>query len=860
MSRAVTADLPATGRAADALLVAAVESAADAMITVDFDGKVTTWNHGAETLYGYRADETVGRDLSACILPQGAQAEWQARLALIHRGGSVDRDVVRRRRKDGTEIVVSVTVSPLRLRDGTIIGSVAISRDFTQELATAGALEQVGLERDLLTQAIDSAPVYVMAFDQQGVVTIARGRGAPTQQRFASDLVGRSMFDLYADEPAILRAVEAALSGDELEIVLDYAGRRVQAAYRPLRLADGTVAGGTVSSVDITVLMLTTEALVRAEARSSALLAHVSEIIVVTDPDGFIRDAAVGTPGAFGYTSADVFEQIGWDFLHPDDVPRVRAVWDELLREPGAQRNVSVRVRRADGTWGWAEETITNALDEPAVRGIVINCRDVTQTRRAQEALVESERRNRRVVEASSDAIAVLDEQRRILLANPRLAELVGRHRDELIGADFTALGLPEPHPGGRLAPVEVQIQGRMLWLRMSATALATAEGGTERTLVVIADDTERIAMHQQIVDTERLQAVGRFAGGVAHDFNNVLTAIRGHAELLLEGLPPNAPNVADAQAIVRGADRASAFVQQLLAFARGQQLEPAVVDVNDVVDRVVEFCTHLLPDGTTLNVEADHSAVAYVDAVQLERVIGNLVLNARDAIRGEGTIDVTVSAGDGRVLIAVADDGTGMTEDEASRCFEPFFTTKDSGNGTGLGLASAYGIVTQSGGSIDVETTLGRGSRFLITLPQCDGEGQPVPGPGRPDDERPDAAAVVLVVDDDAAVRGLAVRILESAGYRALAASGAADAIAQCEAFERPVDLLLTDVRMPGEDGVSLARRMRDLGLAKRVLLMSGYAMTGTGVAVQADHMSLVTKPFRPGALLSEVRAALQR
>ena len=855
----MTCDPPPRGGASDALFAAAVESTADAVITVDLDGNVTSWNRGAETLYGYPAASALGRSLSAIIMPAGREAEWVARRELIQAGGSVDNEIVRRLRKDGTEVVVSVTVSPLRLGDGTSVGAVAISRDFTQGLATAGALEQVGLERDVLTQAIDSAPVYVVAFDQYGVVLIARGRGAPEQRRFAGELVGRSMFDLYAPEPSIIGAVEATLAGRELEVVLSYEGRRVQMAFRPLRLADGPVTGGTFSAVDITELVLTTEALQRAEARSRALLEHVSEIIVITDRDGFILDAEVGSPGAFGYTPDAVRNQLGWDFLHPDDLPRIRAVWEELLEQPGAQRQVYLRLRQADGSWGWAEETFTNALDDPAIGGIVINCRDVTDTQRAREALVESERRNRRVVEASSDAIAVLDERRRILLANPRLAELVGRERDQLIGVEFSELGLPEPVPLPDPAPVEVRLRGRTLWLRASAIALATAEGDTERTLVVIADDTERIALQQQMLDTERLQAVGRFAGGVAHDFNNVLTAIRGHAELLIEALPSDAPNLADALAIVHGAERASAFVQQLLEFARGQRLEPAVVDVNEVVDRVLELCARVLPERITLAVSAREPAVAYVDAVQLERAIINLVINARDAISDEGTIGVSVTTSGGQVVIAVADDGRGMTDDEALRCFEPFFTTKNSGSGTGLGLASTYGVVTQSGGSIDVETTLGRGTRFVVTLPACDGEGAPLHAAGRPAKDRRTPAATVLVVDDDDAVRGLAVRILETAGYRTASATGAADAIAQCDDRGKPFDLLLTDVRMPGEDGLSLARRMQERGLTRRVLFMSGYPTTVTGLRVDAGSVSLVTKPFRPRTLLSEVRAVLQ-
>ena len=519
------------------------------------------------------------------------------------------------------------------------------------------------------------------------------------------------MFDLYGDEPSIIAAVEAALAGEEIDLVLDYEGRRTQAAYRPLRLSNGTVAGGTVSAVDITELMLTTEALTRTEARSRALLEHVSEIIVITDADGFITDAEVGSPGAFGYTPEDVLNRLGWDFLHPDDISRIRAVWDELLDQPGAQREVHLRLRHADGTWGWAEETITNALDDPVISGIVINCRDVTQTRRAQEALVESERRNRRVVEASSDAIAVLDDRRRILLANPRLAELIGCRRDELIGAEFSDLGLPEPAPFGDPAPVEVSSQGRTLWLRVSATALATTDGASERTLgrhhrrhrthrYAAADGRHRTAPGGRPV---RGRGRARLQQRPDRDSRACRAADGGAAADALRTSRTRWPSCAGPSGLRRSYSSCSPS-----RAASGWSPPSSTSTTSSMACwrcvRIFSATGSLSPSTLT------RSAVAYVDAVQLERVIGNLVLNARDAITGAGTIDISVTAAEGQVVIAVADDGRGMTEEEASRCFEPFFTTKNSGNGTGLGLASVYGVVTQSGGSIDVETALGQG------------------------------------------------------------------------------------------------------------------------------------------------------
>lgn len=588
----------------DAKLAAAAVASVDvAIVVVDIDGNVTLWNPAAETLFGYAAGEALGRFAGDLIIPPDAVEDWNRRRRLLG-SDSMFRDVVRRRRRDGSEFAAEMAIAPMHDDTGKTVGVVASFCEAMSATAAEGSREQAGIERALLARAVDTSPLYVLAWDTEGVVVLARGAGAPGQLRFAPHLVGRSMFDIYDDSTGLPDAVRATLAGEDGETVVRYGPRQLQVAFRTMRTDDGTLVGGVASGIDITELVATTDALRRAETRTRAVLQHVSEIILLASADTTLVEAIIGDSGGFGYTADQVVGRVGWEFVHPDDLSRVQEMVEELLTEPGGRRHqVTFRILQADGTWGWAEETVTNALHEPDIGAIIVNLRDIT----------------------------------------------------------------------------------------------------------------ERVAMQQRMNDMERLEALGGFASGVAHDFNNVLSTIRGHAELLLEQSQEQPSNSSDAEAIVRGVDRAAAMVEQLIAFARGRNLRLESTDVNDVVADAIEFIgtgSHRLVD---IRFQRGVAATADLDPGQMQRALVNLLSNSCDA--AAQTIDVVVDVVGRRVEIRVTDDGKGMTDEELARCFEPFFTTKGA-RGTGLGLATANAIVTQNGGDIAAASEPGTGTTFIVTIP----------------------------------------------------------------------------------------------------------------------------------------------
>jgi signal transduction histidine kinase len=392
------------------------------------------------------------------------------------------------------------------------------------------------------------------------------------------------------------------------------------------------------------------------------------------------------------------------------------------------------------------------------------------------------------------------------------------------------------------------------------AVAKALAEASVRR---------ERLQLQQDLARAQKLEAIGRLAGGVAHDFNNVLTAILGSAELLMMDTPPGEHAREEVEIIRDAAVRAQDLIRQLLAFSARQVLQPVVLDLNDLIRDLGRMLRRLIGEDLTLDTDlAGDLGAVRADPGQVEQVLVNLAVNARDAMPDGGRLAIrteNVDVTDGGdlpagpyALIEVTDTGTGMDAPTLARVFEPFFTTKERGKGTGLGLASVYGIVRQSGGHIAVTSTPGVGTSFRIHLPRVDA---PV------DTSR--AARVVsvpaagtetlLVAEDEQMVRVLIRKVLEQAGYTVLLASGGTEALQLAARHAGPIQMLVTDVVMPGMNGRELARRLLELRPDTKVLYLSGYADDAVERhGVLDPGTAFMQKPFSPGALASRVREVL--
>jgi PAS domain S-box-containing protein len=494
-----------------------------------------------------------------------------------------------------------------------------------------------------------------------------------------------------------------------------------------------------------------------------------------------------------------------------------------------------------------------------------------------------SEARFHAVIENSLDITAIVDGQGRVTYVSRSVERILGYTPEELIGA----LGFDFVHPDDKLEVqtlfVEEVARGANVepgpfrarhkdgrWLHLEARGVNMLDDPAVNGLVyTIRDVTEHQELERRLRQAERLEAIGQLAGGISHDFNNVLLVIRGYTSLLRASLQ-DAALISDVDEIAAAADRAAELTRQLLAFSRRQVLQPQLLDLGAVVVGIEKLLRRSVSEEVELRLEiADDLAPVLADPGQMEQVLLNLVLNARDAMPDGGTIDVALSSAvltrDANVspplepgsylALSISDTGTGIDPDALPHIFEPFFTTKGDGLGTGLGLSTVYGIVAQSEGGIEVAALPSGGTRFTIFLPAAAGavtEAEPDAGPMR----LPTGHETVLLVEDEDPVRELVSRVLEDVGYVVLSAPRPSEA--QRLVATESIDLLLTDVVMPEMSGYDLATRVRLAQPDARVLFMSGYAHKALGEASELPQGELLRKPFSPEELTRAVRAVL--
>ncbi|HKF24380.1 MAG TPA: PAS domain S-box protein, partial [Candidatus Acidoferrum sp.] len=576
------------------------------------------------------------------------------------------------------------------------------------------------------------------------------------------------------------------------------------------------------------------------------------------------------------------------DLFSPESAREIMARDEEMLRS-GTVSTYEEEIARDSLTRTFL--TTKGPLRDAQGRttGIVGSSLDVTERYRAIEALAESEERFRTIFDGSPIGMAVISTEGSIVASNPACREMLSLASRDLAGvAIFDEL----THPDDRAADAErfrqlirgeieydrrekryILRDGRRVFADLHLYLVRDKRGSARYVIGISVDITERKSLETQLRQAQRMETIGRLAGGVAHDFNNLLMVIKGYCELLQDqgGVGEGLPQL---ERISKAADQAASLTQQLLAFSRKQVMQPKVFSLNTLVWNAEKMLSRLISENVEMvTVTARNLGTIKADPGQIEQVILNLVINARDAMPNGGTITLETanielddSYAQGHlgavpgsyVMLSVTDDGNGMDEDTQAHIFEPFFTTKELGKGTGLGLSMVYGIVKQSGGYIWVHSAIGKGSSFRVYLPRVFDDAQELPAPF-PASQRITGKETILLVEDDPLVRGLALEILESRGYTILVAERPETALEICRQHAGKIDLVLTDVIMPGMNGRDMADEILAVRPEIGVLFMSGYT---DAVAVRNGNAGKVTsflqKPFSPSVLGRKVREML--
>ena len=618
-----------------------------------------------------------------------------------------------------------------------------------------------------------------------------------------------------------------------------------------------------------------------------AMFAALSDVVLALDSDGGrlsiapANDTLLYTPPTelIGKTLHEVFPEKEADFfLH------------NVCRALQARRTHRVEYQLALGSHtAWFDASVSPISNN----SVLWIAHDITSAKCAEEELRRQLHFTEAVTASLGEGVYALDQNGLVTFMNPaaeaalgwKLTEVIGRNMHELIHhqrADGTRM-LRSECPllsvlrTGKTIKVEkdvfVRRDGTLMPVSYTASAIAT-KGKVSGAALAFHDISHQQLLEEQLRQAQKMEAIGQLAGGIAHDFNNLLTIISGYSARLVAGETAGSVKQKELLEIQRAGERAALLTQRLLAFSCRQLLKPRVVPLNTVVTGVEPMLRRMIPEDIDIAVQLNSATGnVKVDVAQLEQVVINLSVNARDAMPDGGklTIETTnatldelyvrqhpqVTAGP-YALLVITDTGVGMDNETKTRIFEPFFTTKDTGTGTGLGLSMAYGVVRQSGGHIWVYSEPSAGSTFKIYLPLVSLQMAPLPAVGH-DSLQQAGQETILLVEDDDGLRDLVAATLIDNGYFVISARDAADALEQAAALNDPIDLLITDVIMPGKSGASVAKQLAGERPAMKVLYMSGYtdaAIVRHGM-LNAD-MAFLTKPFSPTALALKVREVL--
>ena len=742
---------------------------------------------------------------------------------------------------------------------------------------------------DELKEFIKCLPVAAILADLDGVILESNEEAPSIFGRVADPGSGK-----LAQQTWFRRLAKEAEAGRETQSIR--VSKRTRPGKSRCKITAITVyEGGRPSGV---LLVAVRSGELRADTQYRRLLDDLLEPVAVHVNTNIVY-ANAQLAQLFGVASPqDLVGRSIVDFVHPE-YRTIVAQRMKLVNAGYVADTIEEKIINSDGTVLDVEVRATRVrFDGRNATQVIV--RDITRRKQMEAGLQASQQRYRALSDSVRDyAVVAADCDGLISSWNAAAAAITGFSAEDAVGSSLARLFSVEDsaaegllhgmfRTATRHGKHESELWARHknskdYWASVIVTAMREPDGKIVGYTAVIHDLSRQREIEgrlrkseEQLRQAQKMDAIGRLAAGIAHDFKNLITAIHGHAQFLLEDLPQSSDLRTDVVEIKRAADRASDLTRQLLTFARKQDVEPKQLDVNEVVRNLEKMLRRLIRADLALNTHLSPGIPGVLaDQGQIEQVIMNLVVNARDAIPGEGSISILTSSLDlderytsggldlepGKyVMIGVTDTGVGMDPETQRHIFEPFFTTKREGEGTGLGLATVYGIVRRTGGHISVYSEPGKGSTIKVFLPAGS-----APAPVQSMVEAPvekrngNASETVLLVEDDDAIRSLATRILRARGYPVLAAENGAAAIAAARAHKGKIDLLLTDLMMPGLSGEDLAVKIRQMCPGIAVMFMSGFAEPSMDDAARAVDATFLEKPFAPDELARRVADVLR-
>jgi PAS domain S-box-containing protein len=869
----------------------AFEQAAVGVALCDAETTILAANSALCEMLGYSREELVGREMLSPDLTHPDDLEVGRHFAVRLLSGELSRGTGEKLYlcKDGHTIWTQVVMAVVRDAANKPLYFINQIQDITAARAAEERLHEAYEDMESIFRASPAA-----------IITLDAGLNVRAWNSSAERMFGWTIDEVLGQKLPIVRPDDwdqtitchrqtlngEAISNKEVKVLRrDGAELDVSVSSSPVRDAAGQYTGGVLAFTDVTERKRAEEELRRAYETMDAVVRASPLAIMTLEDHKYVTLWNQAAEQMYGWTEEEVIGR-----LNPV-VPPEEMEGYEKLREALLQGEVvagkEARGMRKDGTRIDVLYSTAPMRDNQGrfTRGVGMMW-DITDRKKAEQELREANATKDTILRASPVALVAHDLQGNVILWNDAAERMFGWTTEEIMGHPVPIIPTAQIEEfyqrrarvlqGEDISNEEMKRlrkDGTLLDVSISITPFRDAEGRIIGALGAYLDVTERKRLEAQLLQSQKLESIGRLAGGIAHDFNNLLTVINCHSDLLLERISPGGPVVDALQEIRKAGEQASSLTRQLLAFSRRQMLQSRVLDLNAIVRDISGMLQRLLGEDIELVIElANMPARVKIDPGQFQQVIMNLAVNARDAMPNGGRLTITtaileelpVRSGDGdsidtpQVLLAVRDTGGGMDEETQRRMFEPFFTTKPPGKGTGLGLSMVWGIVKQSGGHLWVQSELGKGTTFTLLLPR-------VEEPAAVGESRPRRAITlhgsetILLVEDQPQLRELTSHILTGYGYRVLEAANGTEALRIVEQDGTAIDLVVTDIVMPGMTGIELGKRIRNLRPEFKLLYMSGY--TDDVILQQGEFeagAAYIEKPYTPEGLATKIRQVL--